>query len=677
MSTLRVSNIEAKADPSSPSVDEKLKVTNSNGDVLIHIDGKTAGITTVGINTTDSSFTVDAAQNVEFLGIVTATKFSLSGGGEITGGDGNFTGIVTSGSGNFTGGLSVGTAVTAATANFTSSLTAASANFTGNVSIAGTLTYEDVTNVDSVGIATARTGIDVTSGHIDLVDNSKIRVGTGDDLQVYHDGTDTWIDNDEGDLYIRNTGDDIIIRAADDVLIQTQASEGAIIARGDGQVELYHNNSKKLETTTTGAKVTGALEVTQEYPSIRPILDLNFAATKTLDRRITFTRDSVGTYTDENGLVKYASNNVPRFDHDPDTRESLGLLIEESRTNEIIYSRDLSYWEDAYSGSVEVVQTDTAIAPDGTQTADSMLGDGGSGRYTIRFSQTLATSTQFTFSVFVKKIQGVRYCSLETASYGTWSNTGILTFDLDTGTLLSNTIGGSQGGGIEEYANGWYRIYGVSTTSTNGGNSGFYLNFALSDGGSTLNPGPATNEGLYVWGAQVEAGAFATSYIPTSGSAVTRGADLAKITGTNLTDFYNQPEGTIFADYKVIQSDPEIMYLSNNTSSKRIGLYEAGSAQTRFLIGNSGTLADTTDSAGTTVGDNIKAAGAYKLNDIVAAKNGVISSTDTSATIPDGIDRAYIGGYYNGTAEGVLGLRRLSYYNKRLSNAQLQGLTQQ
>ena len=109
MSTLRVSNIEAKADPSSPSVDEKLKVTNSNGDILVHIDGKTAGVTTIGINTTDRSFTVDAAQNVEFLGIVTATKFSLSGGGEITGGDGNFTGIVTSGSGNFTGGLSVGT----------------------------------------------------------------------------------------------------------------------------------------------------------------------------------------------------------------------------------------------------------------------------------------------------------------------------------------------------------------------------------------------------------------------------------------------------------------------------------------------------------------------------------------------------------------------------------------
>ena len=88
MSTLRITNIEAKADPSSPTVDEKIKLTNSNGDILVHIDGKTAGVTTIGINTTDRSFTVDAAQNVEFLGIVTATKFSLSGGGEITGGDG-------------------------------------------------------------------------------------------------------------------------------------------------------------------------------------------------------------------------------------------------------------------------------------------------------------------------------------------------------------------------------------------------------------------------------------------------------------------------------------------------------------------------------------------------------------------------------------------------------------
>ena len=178
MSTLRVSNIEAKADPSSPSVDEKLKVTNSNGDVLVHIDGKTVGVTTVGINTTDRTFTVDAAQNVEFLGIVTATKFSLSGGGEITGGDGNFTGIVTAGS------LSV----------------------TGNVSIGGTLTYEDVTNIDSVGIITAQSGLHVTGGSVGIgTDNP------GAKLTVYGTNAEDVIyistGNNAGDTFANIRGD--------------------------------------------------------------------------------------------------------------------------------------------------------------------------------------------------------------------------------------------------------------------------------------------------------------------------------------------------------------------------------------------------------------------------------------------------------------------------------------
>ena len=131
------------------------------------------------------------------------------------------------------------------------------ANFSGNVSVGGVLTYEDVTNVDSVGIITARAGVLVPDGQ-------KIQLGTGDDLQIYHDATDSVIDNTTGDLYLKTTGsgDDIIIRAADDVLIQTQASEGAVIARGDGQVELYYNNSKKFETTGAGVTITGIATAT-------------------------------------------------------------------------------------------------------------------------------------------------------------------------------------------------------------------------------------------------------------------------------------------------------------------------------------------------------------------------------------------------------------------------------
>ena len=110
MSTLRIHGIEAKSDPSSASVNEKIKITNSNGDLLLHLDGTQAGIGTVGVTTTGTTFHVDRAT------------------GEIT--------FVTD------------------------------AKFNGTVGIAGTLTYEDVANIDAIGIITARAGINVTGGTI-------------------------------------------------------------------------------------------------------------------------------------------------------------------------------------------------------------------------------------------------------------------------------------------------------------------------------------------------------------------------------------------------------------------------------------------------------------------------------------------------------------------------------
>ena len=125
------------------------------------------------------------------------------------------------------------------------------------------------------------------------------------------------------------------------------------------------------------ARVTGTLTIGEastvidgnvEYPTIRPTLDLNFAVTKVLDDRITFTRDSVGTYIDENRVLKYASNNVPRFDHDFDTGESLGLLIEESRTNLAEYGTIVggTGW---YNRPTFTTTLNDSVAPDGRTTA--------------------------------------------------------------------------------------------------------------------------------------------------------------------------------------------------------------------------------------------------------------------------------------------------------------------
>ena len=113
-------------DVSSPSVNEKVKVTNSNGELLIHIDGATSGITTVGISTSGESFRFDSNQNVTFFGSVTGTGLDVNGNADIS----------------------------------------------GNLNVGGVLTYEDVTNIDSVGVVTARSGLQVTGGNVAIGHNS-------------------------------------------------------------------------------------------------------------------------------------------------------------------------------------------------------------------------------------------------------------------------------------------------------------------------------------------------------------------------------------------------------------------------------------------------------------------------------------------------------------------------
>ena len=124
------------------------------------------------------------------------------------------------------------------------SITAASAEFSGNVTIGGTLSYEDVTNVDAVGILTAREGIQIPN------DTAKLRAGADLELQLFHDGTNSVIKD------TRNAGK-VRIQADNFDIIDKDASETMLSATVDGAVELNYNGSKKLETTNTGVVVTG------------------------------------------------------------------------------------------------------------------------------------------------------------------------------------------------------------------------------------------------------------------------------------------------------------------------------------------------------------------------------------------------------------------------------------
>ena len=137
-----------------------------------------------------------------------------------------------------------------------SNMVANTGTFSGAVSIGGTLTYEDVTNVDSVGLITARNGIKVTGGDIEvtngdidiLADNKNLNVGAGADLQLYHNGSDSMIHNTTGNLTIR--GDYIQLNNASN-------SEGMLTAAANGAVSIRYDNVVKFETSSSGVKVTG------------------------------------------------------------------------------------------------------------------------------------------------------------------------------------------------------------------------------------------------------------------------------------------------------------------------------------------------------------------------------------------------------------------------------------
>lgn len=539
-----------------------------------------------------------------------------------------------------------------------------------------------LTNLDNVftGVTTYSGNIDLNA-NLDLDDNNKILLGTGDDIEIFHNGTDSFVrDVGTGSLYIDSTSGEVVLRVND--------TENAVVCRQNAEVELYHNGSQKLETTATGVRVTGSVEVTQEYPSIRPTLDLNFAATKTLDRRITFTRDSIGTYIDELGIVKYASNNTPRFEHDPVTGESLGLLIEESRTNQMIYSSDIT-GDTAQNGTIT---GDATTAPDGTTTADKYAANSTNGIHRVDMPFTsgqITNSTVYTFSVFVKangydKLH-IRYAGYNADDHG-------LGYDLSDGTTFAGKFDGTSSLGavtsssMIAYPNDWYRCSFTFTTAADATSGVAQTLYYISNSESTTNFAGDGSSGMYFWGAQMEVGSFPTSYIPTSGSTVSRAADLVKIIGTNFTDFYNQNEGTFFIDSAVARGSAYQGYVGSTTNSTANGGSSYNFNSLMSDADNSDILLNIWDGTGSAQAlipiahptGNMKAAGAFKDNDFAISMNGSAVSTDTSGTIDTNQDQLWIGrrpyanaGWLNNS------IKRVVYYNKRLPNAQLQGLTQQ
>jgi hypothetical protein len=334
---------------------------------------------------------------------------------------------------------------------------------------------------------------------------------------------------------------------------------------------------------------------------------------------MTFARTGdTATRVNSSGLIESVTANKPRLDYLGSTCPK--LLLEPQRTNIVVRSEELD--NASWLKSNATVSANAIASPDGTVDADKIVESATNTTHFAYQTFALTPSTDYTASVYLKAAERTR-CTIRFSNLAgaNESLVNLATGTTDTGTLTN-------------VGNGWFRFSRTINSSTGVGVPLINI-FIANSSGVTSYLGDGTS-GLYAWGAQVEAGAYATSYIPTTTASVTRNADSS--TKSSISSLIGQTEGTIFVDVnydsnKIDTSGVLVpLVLSQSTTNSEITLYKTGRVQATHR--NSGTLTCNIDltSYGLT-NSRHKIAFAYKLNDFVLYIDGVLAGSDTVGTV--------------------------------------------
>jgi hypothetical protein len=354
-------------------------------------------------------------------------------------------------------------------------------------------------------------------------------------------------------------------------------------------------------------------------------------------------------YTRNNGGVFPA-----RFEYDPVTLAPRGILIEEQRTNSLTYSNTFSnaVW---VKDNLTVAQNVTS--PEGPNTGWTATNDATNAQHRIYFD-------------FLSSFTGTRsiYVKAGTANFVGLSNNGSdgAVFDLLTGLKVADY--GSAVGGIQNAGNGWYRINILPSAMNR------YLMLFIGETAGQAIPGTSyvgTGKTILLWGAQLEAGTFVTSYIPTVASQVTRSADICSITAPMFAPWYTQSDGTFVVEFDRSNLSSHVINANDGTANNRTLLYT--NSLTLFSV-TGGTNDVSTAIGFANAGVVNKASYAYQVNNFAGSVNGGAVSTDTSGLVPV-VNRLAIGMSDSLTTQICGHIRRVTYYPFRASNNQLQALT--
>ncbi len=405
---------------------------------------------------------------------------------------------------------------------------------------------------------------------------------------------------------------------------------------------------------------------------VLPRLALDFT-TGVLDPRVTVARAlNTATRINSAGLIESVNANLPRFDYNPITLAPKGLLIEEQRTNLLLQSEALD--NASWAIGATTVTANAAVAPDGNSTADKIIATTADVRHLKNQLINLTSGVSYTLTFYVKAAEysKVYFADGQNGRYA-------CSFDLEAGTAGTPTGSyTSKSASITNAGNGWYRCQLIFTATTTESSRPSVIGYPNS--GVTLDNFGARYigddiSGIFAWGAQTEAGAFPTSYIPTTTTSLTRNADVVSMTGTNFSDWYNASEGTfaVWFDTAAASAGAAIWVLvaTDNSLTERVAIgatptiprgyvYAAGSAQADMY---NGTVVNNTQK---------KCAISYKQNSFAFSTDGASPATDVSGVTPT-LTQMFIGKYSTTYLSGHVA--KVLYWPQRVTNSENQAFS--
>jgi len=478
------------------------------------------------------------------------------------------------------------------------------------------------------------------------------KAGTNNFLQITFSGDATpWANYDLSTGTVGSTGTN-----------QT----ASILPAGDGWYRCVLYTPSTTATTLNFAIISSSSAVRNESNSLATTVQLWASQLERRSSVTAYTPTTTAPITNFIPVLLTAPLDTPRFDHNPVTRESLGLEIEEQRTNLFQYSQEFD--NPAWFKVNCSIQANVLIAPDGTLTADKFVEDSQlNSRYVALTSGWATIGTTYAFSVQMKAAER-QWAYIGPANEGNkraW-------FNLSTGTI-GTVSSGVVSASMQPVGNGWYRCTVVFTA----GVTNPFPSFSATNANGAVSYQGDGYSGIYIFGSQLEAGSFPTSYIPTVASQVTRSADSASMTGANFSSWYNISEGTIYGEA-----------LTNGyTSAGAIAYFRGGSAEDltiRYLPTNSmngqaatyGVTQASMSPAGTYLNGTFnKIAMAVATNNFAISANGSSVVADTLGVLP-AADRVVFGAGINLGSQYLNGyIKKIAYYPVRVTNTQLQALT--